>query len=449
MPRPAPQPARRVRLGFVILFFVVLFAAPVAMVVTRMFPYSAPWSVLYWAHDHIYLPIKGYTFTLFYPFSLIFWGAILFLLLLWGISFLYSPSLYQRLQVWLARKAVGRLMLHPILLRSARRFNKWGYKPQLLKEVAAQQRQIAFKRLAKHSLETVDFPALKKALRLTLLHSRILTFPPKTASTHLLALTFCQDVFMQLRRKSGGPAHKGFDSLKSALTAEMGRLIIPLVPYTEPRQLEEARAQEANFDFASIAVDLLYLLSLMDRDISGHIHGPEMPETKKESVVFHRLAASVSARQNILDLKRDELETGQNRYRVDFLKIVPEMLPILGRLSIQLAMETAALTGEINIAIGYLETIEALDFVLYRWQPERQWTREPTGLQKLALLLENLPESHMYFFCAQLAQKELTKQKETYTQSTIIRPTDLQLAQSRIHSLYHASGPDYAEGADN
>ncbi len=458
--RESPKTGRTLRRMTIVLFLAALVVVPVLLVVTRGVPDTGLGHALYWFHDYIFLPIKAYTYTLFYPYSLAFWGTVFFLIILWIISYLSADPIFRHLQVYLARKAVKRKIFQPLLVKTTRRLKKWRIEPILLKEVTAEQRKKALFRLAALPSAQVDRDVITSAVRLTLLHTRLLTLPLSRPEAHLEAAVYWQEVSMRLRphlKNSTGVKHDRLEKLAAELEARVHEIIAPLLDYKNPQQLEAAREKTAGFDAQTLALDLLYLVSLRDNDTAAYMLGAQTPREQREILIARRLAQSTAARRAFLDRNRIRLENRSNLYHTDFLTAGLEELPLLGRLSLLIALDLAALSGTPAVGLGIMESIETLDFVLHLRQPEVQETQtseEPKGYRKLLQLVNGLPEPADYRFCAELAEKETKEQKEIWqrvarsipSKQGPVLPGDFELAESRIEALYHAAGPDFDGG---
>lgn len=459
MPKEAkPKPGRFLRRILILLLLVIAIAVPIVLIFTRTVPETTIGTWLYWFHDHIYLPIKAYTFTFLYPLSLIFWGPVLFIFILWIISYLSKTPIFKRMQIYLGRKAVRRKLLHPLLIKSARRFKKLGMKPELLEAITTEQREKALFHLAGLPLRQAnreDRPIITRASRLTRLHTHLLTLPPSTPNDHLHAAVYRLELDMRLRtRQIGTTGPDWLDHLISQTAAQVDDIIIPLLQYTTPHKLQAAKEKEARFDTQTLAVDLLYLASLKNDDLAARVLGPNIPAAKRGSIIARRLADSTASRRAFLDRTRGRLENRSHLYLGDSLAAAPEDLPLIGRLSLLIALHLAALTGLPDVALGFIETIETLDFVLHLWQTETfdpRGSKEPTGQQRMLWLIHHLPGPRDYRFCAELADRETKRHKEIWQLSRRfsgeekgpIRKEDFDLAESRVRALYHAAGPDF------
>ncbi len=462
MPRQEGRKPGRIFLRVLtVLFWAALIAVPIVLVTFRILPKTGAGNTLYWFHDHIFLPIKGYFYTLFFPLSLLFWGPVLFFIILWLVSYLSPNPIFKRLQISLTRKAVQKKLLHPILVKTARKLKKWRLRPVLLKEVTGEQRKKALNRLVALPLTDEDRSVITSAVRLTQLYTRLITLPPSPQGAHLEAAVYWQEVYMRLRPrlKSGiGSRGEWLENLVAEMAAQIDGIIVPLLQYKTLQRLEAAKEKKGGFDILTLAVDLLYLASLKNNDMAGYILGPKIPLEKREAAIARRLADSVASRRAFLDRNRSRVENRSHLLRSDFLTANPGDLPLIGRLSLLIALDLAALTDTPGIGLGFLESIETLDFVLHLWQSDIQPSQELTdqGHQKLVGLINGLPGPGDYRFCAELAEAETKKRKETWQQSLRffpgkegpIRPEDFELAETRVRALYHAAGPEFDKKSD-
>ncbi len=103
---------------------------------------------LYQGHDSIYLPLKGYSLVMFYPTSLIWYGLVATLVLLWLAFFLADRSVVRRPHTALLRRLVGLGICRPVLVAVARLLLRGGFPPGLLVHVAEHERDLCLIELA-------------------------------------------------------------------------------------------------------------------------------------------------------------------------------------------------------------------------------------------------------------------------------------------------------------
>ncbi len=450
--KPSFSHGKKLRRLLILLLLGVIIISVILISNLQLLPKSGAGYYLYWVHDQVFLPIKGFTFDRFYPYSLVFWGPLCCLLILWAISFLMPRPILQRLQTLLARKAVYRPILHPFLVRAARWSRKIGIKPTLLTTVVHHERETALHTLASQAMETPHRRGLAQISRLTRLQVQLLTLPPVDTGSHLEAAVYWLETFTCLfPRREAHPDLKWLQRLMHRLSSQAETIISPLLDFREPAVVHKAKKNPGGFELTGLSLDLLYLAALGSDSTAKWV----MDSGDKVQESIRRLAVSTMRRRRLLNRGRGRLEDLSGRIHDDFsLPSRPGALPYLGRLGLLLSLNLAYLARVPDIALGFMESIEALDFVLHQW-PEEYITSLPsrgknkkapqlTGPQKLALLIKGLPRAFHYSICAQLKEKQTRKQRETWKQTTAAReglvlPGDIEAQEDRYRSLYLAS----------
>lgn len=111
----------------------------VVLVVGRLAPLRGWGYPLYWLHDYAWLPFVGYTWTLFYPFSLSWWTLGICAAALWILTYLTRWSIVRRPHAWLCRVAVALAvrseLLSGMLIAVVDFFGRRRFGPDLLAEV--------------------------------------------------------------------------------------------------------------------------------------------------------------------------------------------------------------------------------------------------------------------------------------------------------------------------
>jgi len=167
-----------------------------------------------------------------------------------------------------------------------------------------------------------------------------------------------------------------------------------------------------------------------------------------------RLTKSVESRRVLLDKAHGQFEplvlSGKRKLteldHPGLTELNDKELNAAGRLSLGLALNLAQLTATPEIALGYLESIEALVFALIA-------TPHLIDIQKdqkcqLGILIKDLPHPEDYELCATLVKAKLNKRKNEWQRSILVEDglvnvKDFELAQSEVFTLHHAAGPDY------
>jgi hypothetical protein len=475
---PAAAKPKRSRIPgriLIIIFISAFIVVPAFIIITRALPKEGLGSVFYWIHDHIFLPIKGYTYTLFYPFSLSWWGPVLTALFLWLIAYLAMVSFIKDPHVYVLRKVIRRnpKKHHGILIKTGGWLKKRKMEPILLKQVTNMERKKTLNQLVNLPLSQMGETLVTQVIHLTQLHIQLMILPPVKAvrETHLEALGYWHQAYLQADiRCQKNPPSPQLKELLSRLAEQIETLILPLLNYKNETLLKEALKQRAGFDITSVLVDLLYLASLNNSSLAVLLL--DSPTTVNEEAVkkavVTRLAASSNERRAVLDETRFRLEklleqktgpynTGSSETfepithdNIDVrLKVDPiyagTTLPVLGDLALSIALHLSALVDSVSIGLGYMDSLETYDFVFNCLELEE--SLEPESRYFMALKsLNRLPTPGDYRLCAHLSGLALDEYENLWKQSLLkedgtIQPGDVELAKSRVQSLLHTAGP--------
>ncbi|UCH94668.1 MAG: hypothetical protein JSV88_31015 [Candidatus Aminicenantes bacterium] len=476
MPRAAKPKRSRIPIRILLIIFISAFiVVPAFIIITRALPKEGIGSIFYWIHDYIFLPIKGYTYTLFYPFSLSWWGPILTALFIWLVAYLAMVSFIKDPHVYVLRKVIRRnpKKRHGILIKTSGWLKKRKMEPILLKQVTNIERKNALNQLMNLPLTQMDENTINQVIHLTQLHINLMTLSPvkRVRETHLEALVYWHQAYLQadIRCQKNPPA----DQLKKMvvqLAKQVETLILPLLNYKDETLLKEAIEQRAGFDIPSVLVDMLYLASLNNTSLAVLLSGSPttVNEEAVKKAVITRLAASVNERRVVLDETRLRLEklleqkTGPYntsssetfepiiKNKIDIkLNTDPyytrTILPVISELSLSIVLHLSALVDSVSIGLGYMDSLETYDFVFNCLEPEESGEPESPYFSALQSL-NRLPGPGDYRLCAELAALEINEYEELWKQSILkedgsISPGDFELAKSRIRSLLQAAGP--------
>jgi hypothetical protein len=460
-PMPARISSRRLksmsrRIGLILLLTAII-GTPIFIIATRILPREGAGNVFYWFHDHIFLPVKGYTYTLFYPFSLSWWGPILTVALVWVLAYLAMVSITRDPHAQVLRLVVRRNSRHRFLIKTTQWLRKWKMEALLLKEIAGQERLKALNRIRSLPLKEVDEEVCNRFFHLTILDIRLRTLSPASPHEHLETALAWHQAYLQFRnRLQRQPGSESLKLMTARLADLAGPLLLPLLDYTDAARMEEAEETPAGFDVATIGLDLLYLAAVHNREpgkLIAALSG-EKSKTEIEEIAASRLAQSVASRQNIIIESRMQAElirTGEIDTRVFVEKESKKEWPLLlddriemtviGRLALSVTLDLAGLVKSAAIALDFMEALETLDFELNCLDPEA-WDAG------LVHPLKELPESPDFRWCAELAEAELEAYEKAWRlfpqeKENPINEDDFHLARTRIRALYHAAGPEF------
>ncbi len=127
----------RVTLLGLMVFILVLM---ITITLNKVLPTNSFWFPIYWLHDAVYLPIKGYTWIWPYPWGTTWYALIAIVIILVTISFVGDRSLILAPQVSLLRWMTNQPFAHPLLLRFARWFTNLRLPSKLLRMTIEQER---------------------------------------------------------------------------------------------------------------------------------------------------------------------------------------------------------------------------------------------------------------------------------------------------------------------
>jgi hypothetical protein len=444
MPMEARPRRARIPLRLSLVIIAGLFiAVPIFIVATRLLPVKGIGYVFYWIHDHVFLPIKGYTYTLFYPYSISWWGMLLTVLITWLAAYLLMISFTRDPHIYLLRRIVRRDVRHRVLVKTSKWLKKWRFHPVLLKAVTDMERKKALYHLAALPLTVVDENVVKRAIRLTQLYIDLNTLPPVVGdSAYLEAIECWHEAYLQIH--AGLEKNPGSEVLKRSiadLAGELEKITLPLLNFKDSTTFKDALEKKPGFDVSTVLTDLLFLASPHNSRLAAHVSEGQAAGTAGAAAA--RLVGSMNGRLTILEKIREHLEKEAADSESELLETYKGFksgtLSILSRLAFSLALDLSVLVGQVSIALGYMESLETLDFVLNCLEPEDPRVETVRSLVPL-------PEPVHYRLCAELLEMEIKSYEETWQQSVLnknglISPADFELARTRVRALYHAAGP--------
>jgi hypothetical protein len=453
------------RLGLIAVLAGII-GTPIFIIVTRLFPKeSEAGKIFYWLHDHLYLPIKGYTYTLFYPFSISWWGPVVTILLVWLIAYLSMISVTRGFHVHVLRRVIKRNNKHRFLLHTTKWLQKWGFGALLLKEVAKQEREKSFKRLI-----AIGFNAnkpdkeFKRLFHLTLFQINLYTLPRRTERDHLEAVLAWHETYRLLVNQSIRSDQS--PSLNHWITqlANKADVLFPLLLNDSTEALfKESIETPPGFDRVSIMMDLYHLAAFYHTGfadtlkvyyIDENTNQIKNPDDYLNTRITGRLAHSIMERQKQIANSRIKIENIRNKNipaeefatqhtSKEWPLILDEddEMAIWCRLALSISLNLAGLVGSPALALGFMEAIETLDF-------EMNCLTEEMKEAGLFHPMKVLPESADFRWCAELSEEELTAYESAWKKSnpgqdSLLSDDVFRLAKTRIRALYHASGPDY------
>jgi len=482
--KPLPPPAKPDRTAgkmtkrfIIVAVLAAVIGIPAFVVITRILPEDGVGYVFYWLHDNVYLPIKGYGFTQYFPYSISWWGMAATVGFFWLLGYLTRTSVLKEAHIFWLRKILRRTNRHRLLITASHLLEKIKLKPRLLHQTATMERKLAFLRLTSLPLDntTEDNERLVEKFAAQLTHLTLLNLnlhlrphhprPQKkkkeekketgkeiskeTAADvshnidpNLEAAHYWHQAYLYIRAHlSRHPGNKKLQQLVTLLANQVELFLSPILELKDPEQLKLTAEKTGRFDLHAAALDLYYLASFHNPKIADVLVPP--PGDPAQSAVHH-LAASVNRHQSALETVIRQLENNV----VDLEHLFPpdqevhHHIAAVSRTALLTALDFSMLTANPSVAAAYIETHEILDFTLNCLHPESPIVDE---LYPVYQLLQ-LPEPSHYRLCAALMETDISLYEQIWQQSILkesetILPSDFQLSRTRIRQLTQAAGP--------
>lgn len=401
---------------------------------TKGFGAGAVARLLYLAHDTIFLPLKGYTFTRFYPFSLIWYGVALTLFALWLGCHVRDRSLVRRAHLWLLRHAVNIPLANRLLILVARPLARWGFPPDHLLLVLEHERDRVMTNVAQSAAVTGLQPRLRV---LTILQIRLQLLYGGRLATLQAAVTWL-DAWLILRWRGRQ------ESEKLATSRELQLIVERMLRVSSPASSTPSSSADALLSIPATAMQLLNLAGLSQR----RRHGDADP--------LQALIHAAERRRETIDQLRGYLElllfeqARRSTIADGVLKqIAPEAtldeLPLLGALQLRCALAAAVEARLPDLALGSIEAVEALNIVL---GSVLAYDEHDLPLGRARRWMAKVPAPLDYLVAASLASDATNRRRrvwETHLEqpNSILRQADADLAVARTAELVLAAGDMY------
>lgn|GEM_PF-3424377 len=355
----------------------------------RRFDPDGPARILYLAHDHVYLPLKGHLWTAPYPYGVVWLGAAAVLGAAALAGLLVGRPLLQPVQ----RALTGVLLERPAAARALLVWHRWTkgsrVHPGHLEAVLEHRSRSALAALA-------DLPepaagtggarrAARRAVALALRRARALRHPPCTDAERLAALTVLVEAraALALVPEAGLPPPALLDETARAARAVLGTDSAGTAPGPAA-----VGAVEPPFAARRLAAEALLL--------AGR-GGPD-------AAALHRAAAGAAARLGALDALRAALEAAlaarPGRVSRAARHGCPDD-PAAGRLALWLALVTAHESGVGGLAAAHVEALAGVAFAAAAAAdcPDAG----PDDLAAARALTDRPPDPLVHRLCAALA----------------------------------------------
>jgi hypothetical protein len=401
----------------------VLVIAVVVFTRRQLLPLGAGYP-LYWIHDHIALPFWGTTWTLFAPYSAVWWSLVGIFFLVWIVTFVTRWSAVRRPHTMLCRWLIGRIVARSnhsdrfvgALLPGIEWLAKRGLRAELLVDVVQFEQAIALREFIGNG-ET-DRDLARRLVRLTNLYARLQCGSGSTTVDRWRAAAVWHQVLMWIDIR-GARTVAGGEALTQEMTAAGQHLI--------------ERLGDPSNDDRSLSNELLQDLRWLMLD-----DGPRSAEDATESVV------SMSAARRLDDFRGLAEHVGSDwrmrrgialRFAADAEDV--DLLEVLGVVAMSVGLHTAARIDAPSLASAYISTFEALRFLQYVADEESEVVQIARGLSAGAPLADH------YRFAGELAARGLSRLANAPGLPESIFDEAVRNEWSTIETLNDAAGPDF------
>lgn len=457
MPRPSIRGAERAariiaRLAF-FLPLAFLVATVIIVVQRRLLPGRGVGAVLYWLHDYVYLPLKGYTFTRFYPYGWIWWAVAATVVALALFSWLSDRSFVKQVHIRLLRLVIPRPPFHGILIRSVEILQRVRIRPGLMRAVGVHQWQASIIDLTDSELGGA--PA-KTSVRLANLTRFLLRLDVATAVDEgggWWSLYRWHHAYLSLHAYAD--AAKGERRLARLMCNLSGAM--PSSPVAEGEgDLDPSDHSADPFDPRRLRADLAMLAALGEKTWAGQAgieaQFANYAELGQVAILKH-LVESTEARRRYFYQAYAKMEGDLRRQAggaaFDVQRQLPalvaqiSLLPLLGAIALDVALHTALFLDEPFLAGAYLDAVDSVKLLLGVASDDVARTTD------LRSLVQDTPSREAYRLLGLLQTEELKRQQIHWEfalaqHDRILTPELFGVAQTSAAGWYEA-GPAQRE----
>ena len=423
--------------------------------------------LLYVLHDYAALPIWGYTWTLFAPYSVTWWSLAAIAFLVWLATFLTRRSAVRRLHARLARVVVVYFLAHssrsPRYVTWLTAWVDWlavrSLGAELLKDVVRLEQTEALTAVV-GSGSALDEDAAWRLVRLTDLLARLTSHAGAPVRERWRSLGIWHQALMWIDRRAGtafgaprpGSGQAGGVAALFGALAATGRFLLDRV--------DEVDDVEGDALSSGLRRDLHRLVSAFALRASAF--APGASADKSAGPAFGRAEGADDTAFVCSVLERlDELwalaEHGSHDEGAPTLmaKAPDEVIAAQGILVSSIGLHAASRADDMHLAAAHLQAFEALGFVGYLGAAGREGNRVARALTAEA------PERDHYRLAADIAERSRIRHASVSAFALGIStgraaPSGAAGAaldeaasheRSRIEGLHDASGPDFSAGA--
>lgn len=255
---PVSKEIDRGKRAVTVLTFVTLIAFIMVIIKRRVLHPEGAGYPLYWLHDHVILPVYGYTYLNIHPWGPALWGAVGAVLVVWALTYTSGTSLLRDTQYRLAQTLLSAGDFHPVLLSGCRFLAGKGYFPRWLTATAYSQWRIWARRLTDHDSHDNLEDGCELQQRLALIHAELALLDGALPIEKLrAAATLCraQALALQLGQKTEAPL---FEKLRTCVQQGLA--------LCDVRDLMLAKQEPADFSQRAAWVNFYLLLERNHRE---------------------------------------------------------------------------------------------------------------------------------------------------------------------------------------
>ncbi|MBX2998829.1 MAG: hypothetical protein KF893_09995 [Caldilineaceae bacterium] len=437
---PADGRGRRIVRRVVIAAIISLaFYLLVVTLIYRLLLPNGIGYLLYWLHDHVYLPIKGHTFTRFFPESLVWWLCAATVIVLWTLCWLADRSLVRGGHIWLLRQAVRRRWTHPWLLMTARGFARMGMQPTMLQAVTDHERVALIERMTPVPDNEPAGSVRRRIYALTRLaaylrHPHTPAMPDPRTAHEIQEAGFLFDYHGEQRLQ--------------------GRLLLIQPPKAD--WLQAAWAEPERWTPVALVSEIYLLLLIAAPDVQARWFGERPQAIPALADPLYFLSNAVAARSLHLESLHARLEQlwlrkspGRRTAETFLPNESPSARALLGEMAMAVAVHTAWLTQSPHTALRFADAVTALKVTasLLMAEPE---TPLAALLAQITETLRTLPRPVDHVVTAQLLDDYQGERAQAWQRTQFARQDenpvqyrDLRLGVAQITALVQAAGPAY------
>ncbi len=385
------------------------------VVVLRLLPRDGLGYPLYWLHDYIYLPIKGYTVTRRFPYSLVGWGTAGLLFAAWLASvvifFLTGRSPLQDLYSALARHAVRQPVTHGAIIVGTRLLRHFRLRSTVLLAFVEQERARALLALSPRAW------SCRRLRQITDLWLGLFLMSASKPADWVRAAAEWSQAFLAARI---------YDDEDSAweLARSVWRVAMPLLP-TGIIQMPPL------FGPLAAALDVLSIAYAIDPEVPARAPGSVMAshvDISPASLAPDRLVSRIEARratitQLVLLLERSLRRTWKDRdwaelSSLDIGQSEPDrkVLPHIGRILVDTALAAAVGQKSPDLALGTIEYLDALALAVAAIPPGSPHNNEQ-AVEAARQIVVDAPRPGHYQAAAILVQARLDEWQRRFVEA--------------------------------